>query len=64
MKVLNTFQKDGFVINHIKYNSPTFGGFYAVEITVDDIIVYEKDGLILDASLEVYLKKCNELKSK
>ena len=59
MRVLNTFQKNGFVINHIKYNM-----FYAVETTVDDIVIYEKDGLNLDASLEVFLKKCKELKSK
>ena len=47
----------------IKYNNETLGGFYSVELSFNDNIIKEKNGLCLDASIEYFLATVNQLKN-
>lgn len=61
MKTINTYQKKGFVINQVRYDEANLGGNYSVEVTYNDNIIFEKDGLTLDASIEVFTEEINKL---
>lgn len=61
MKTINTYQKKGFVINHVRYDEATLGGHYAVEVTYNDLEIMSVDGLSLDASIEVFNEEINNL---
>jgi len=61
MKTINTYQRKGFVINQVRYDEPVLGGNYAIEVTYNDRTVFEKDGLTLSASHEVFQEEINKL---
>jgi hypothetical protein len=61
MKTINTYQGKGFVINQVVYDEPKLGGSYAIEVTYNDNMVFEKDCLTLDASNEIFLEEINNL---
>lgn len=61
MKTINTYQKKGFVINHVRYDEPTLGGHYAIEVTYNDLEVMSIDGLSLDASIEAFNEEVKSL---
>ena len=57
MKTINTYQRKGFVINQVRYDMPLFGGNYSVEVSYNDNDIFIKDGLTLDASIEVFKER-------
>lgn len=61
MKTINTYQKKGFVINQVRYDMPYLGGNYSVEVTYNDNNIFTKDGLNLDASIEVFKEEIDKL---
>lgn len=61
MKTINTYQKKGFVINQVRYDMPYLGGNYSVEVTYNDNNIFTKDGLNLDASIEVFKEEIEKL---
>jgi acetolactate synthase regulatory subunit len=62
MKILNTFQHKGFVVNQVRYDEATLGGHYAVEMTCNDINILTIDGLTLNTSIEAFKQEVNFLK--
>jgi|VirMetMinimDraft_7_1064189.scaffolds.fasta_scaffold08517_7 hypothetical protein len=61
MKTLNGYTKNNYTVNLIKLDKAILGGFYCVELSHDDEIIKEIDGLCLDAANEVFLKTVNQL---
>ena len=63
MKVINSYTNKNYTVLMIKYNNETFGGFYSVELSYNDNILKEKNGLCLDAGIEYFLATMNQLKN-
>jgi hypothetical protein len=63
MKAINSYTKKNYTVLMIKYNNETLGGFYSVELSFNDNILKEKDGLCLDAACEYFLATVNQLKN-
>lgn len=61
MDTINTYQRKGFVINQVRYDMPSFGGNYSVEVSYNDNEIFVKDGLTLDASTEVFKEEIDKL---
>ncbi|CAB4136330.1 hypothetical protein UFOVP299_48 [uncultured Caudovirales phage] len=63
MKAINSYSNKNYTVLMIKYNNETLGGFYSVELSFNDNIIKEKNGLCLDASIEYFLATVNQLKN-
>jgi hypothetical protein len=63
MKTINSYTKKNYTVLLIKNSIDTFGGFYSVELSHDDNIIKEKNGLCLDASIEYFFTTVNQLKN-
>jgi hypothetical protein len=63
MKAINSYSNKNYTVLMIKYNNETLGGFYSVELSFNDNIIKEKNGLCLDASIEYFLETVNQLKN-
>jgi hypothetical protein len=63
MKVVNSYTNKNYTVLMIKNNNETFGGFYSVELSYNDNILKEKNGLCLDAGIEYFLKTMNQIKN-
>lgn len=63
MKAINSYSNKNYTVLMIKYNNETLGGFYSVELSFNDNIIKEKNGLCLDASIEYFSAIVNQLKN-
>lgn len=59
MKTINTYQKNGFVINQVKYTNPT--PHYSIEVTYNDNEITTIDSLDLEASTEAFNEEIKKL---
>jgi hypothetical protein len=63
MKAINSYTKKNYTVLMIEYKTATFGGFYSVELSYNDNILKEKNGLCLDGAIEYFLATMNQLKN-
>jgi hypothetical protein len=63
MKTINSYTNKNYTVLMIKNNTASFGGFYSVELSYNDNILKEKNGLCLDSGIEYFLKTMNQLKN-
>jgi hypothetical protein len=63
MKAINSYTKKNYTVLMIQNNTASFGGLYSVELSYNDNILKEKDGLCLDAAGEYFFKTVNQLKN-
>lgn len=63
MKAINSYTKKNYTVLMIKYNNETLGGFYSVELSYNDNILKEKNGLCLDAGIEYFFATMNQIKN-
>lgn len=61
MKNINSYTKGNYTVLLIKNETPIFGGFYSVELSYNDNVIKEKDGLNLDAAHELFFNTINAI---
>jgi hypothetical protein len=61
MKAINSYTKNNFTVLLIKNSTDTFGGFYSVELSHNDKMINDKDGLCFDAANDYFFKTVNQL---
>lgn len=61
MKTLNNYTKGNLTVKHIKNDKHTLGGLYSVELSHNNKVVNSRDGLCLNASVEVYNETVKQL---
>jgi hypothetical protein len=63
MKAINSYTNKNYTVLMIEYKTANLGGLYSVELSYNDNILKEKNGLCLDSGIEYFLKTMNQLKN-
>jgi|LakMenE18May11ns_1017448.scaffolds.fasta_scaffold9269647_2 hypothetical protein len=63
MKTINSYSNKNYTVLMIENKTAILGGFYSVELSFNDNILKEKEGLCLDSAIEYFLATMNQLKN-